>query len=204
MMNRGGVGNSDGFVTLPRWSRRIGDEHFPIALSRSSLSGGGVKRVLRSCPMPRKIVTDQLRSYPAAKSRIPELAHVKHVFVKAAARVNNRAENSHPPTRERERRFRRVRDPKRTQTFLSNFGPIRQHLWPTSTLFRTSSLNDQVVRQLRAYGVLQRHSPQYQQNSAPPSWPTEAGRPLSGMVACREWEGKRRRALNRRGPSTMQ
>jgi transposase InsO family protein len=28
------------------------------------------------------------------------------VFVKAAARVNNRAENSHQPTRERERRMR--------------------------------------------------------------------------------------------------
>jgi putative transposase len=48
------------------------------------------KRVLRSCPVPRKIVTDQLRSYPAAKSRIPELANVKHVFVKAAPRANNR------------------------------------------------------------------------------------------------------------------
>src|ERR1700709_1335840 len=55
------------------------------------------RRVLRSNPVPRKIVTDQLRSYPAAKADIPELAHVKHVFVKAATRVNNRAENS-PPT----------------------------------------------------------------------------------------------------------
>jgi hypothetical protein len=41
---------------------------------------------------------------------IPELLNVKHLFVKAAARVNNRAENSH----------------QRTQVFLSNFGPIRQ------------------------------------------------------------------------------
>ncbi|MGO4157018.1 IS6 family transposase [Cupriavidus sp. YAF13] len=83
--------------------------------------------VLRSCPAPRKIVTDQLRSYPAAKADIPELANVKHVFVKAAARVNNRAENSHQPTRERERRMRGFRDRVRTQAFLSNFGPIRQH-----------------------------------------------------------------------------
>jgi transposase-like protein len=45
--------------------------------------------------VPRKIITDQLRSYPAAKADVPELANVKHVFVKAAARVNNRAENSH-------------------------------------------------------------------------------------------------------------
>jgi putative transposase len=68
-------------------------------------------RVLRSVPVPRKIVTDQLRSYPAAKAEIPELACVKHVFIKAAARVNNRAENSHQPTRGRERQMRGFRDP---------------------------------------------------------------------------------------------
>jgi len=67
--------------------------------------------------VPRKIVTDQLRSYPAAIAEIPELANVKHVFVKAAARLNKRAENSHQPTRERERRMRGFRDPKRTQNF---------------------------------------------------------------------------------------
>ena len=85
------------------------------------------RRVLRSCPVPQKIVTDQLRSYPAAKAEVPELAGVKHVFVKASARVNNRAENSHLPTRRRERQMQGFRDPKRTQAFLCRFGPIRQH-----------------------------------------------------------------------------
>ncbi|MGF6962381.1 transposase-like protein [Paraburkholderia youngii] len=78
-------------------------------------------------PPRLKIVTDQLRSYPAAKADIPDLAHVRHVFVKTAARVNNRAENSHQPTRRRERQMCGFRDPKRTQAFLSSFGPIRQH-----------------------------------------------------------------------------
>ena len=63
-------------------------------------------------------MTDQPRSYPAAKAEISELAHVRQVFVKASARVNNRAENSHQPTRERERRMRGFRDPERTQAFL--------------------------------------------------------------------------------------
>jgi len=67
-------------------------------------------------------MTDQLRSYPAAKAEIPELAYVRHLFVKACARVNNRVENSHQPTRERERRMRGFRDPERTQAFLSSFG----------------------------------------------------------------------------------
>jgi putative transposase len=58
---------------------------------------------------------------------VPELAGVKHVFVQACARVNNRAENSHQPTRRRGRQMQGFRDPRRTQAFLSSFGPIRQH-----------------------------------------------------------------------------
>jgi putative transposase len=83
--------------------------------------------VLRSNPLPKRIVTDQLRSDPAAMADIPELAQVKHIFVKAAARVNNRAGNSHQPTRRRERQMCGFRDARRTQAFLSCFGPIRQH-----------------------------------------------------------------------------
>lgn len=62
-----------------------------------------------------------------AELDILALANVKHVFVKAAARLNNRAENSHQPSRERERRMPGFRDLRRTQKFLSRFGPIRQH-----------------------------------------------------------------------------
>jgi putative transposase len=68
-----------------------------------------------------------LRSYPAAKAEIPELAHVKHVFVRAAVRLNNRAGNSHQSTRKRERRMKGFRISKRTQAFLSGLGPISQH-----------------------------------------------------------------------------
>ncbi|PRX17205.1 chitooligosaccharide synthase NodC [Paraburkholderia sp. BL18I3N2] len=85
---------------------------------------------------PKKIVTDQLRSYPAAKTEIPELANAKHVFVKACARVNNPAENSHQPTRECERRMRGFRLPERTQSFLSCFGPIPQHFAQASSAER--------------------------------------------------------------------
>jgi len=58
--------------------------------------------------------------YNAAKSLllwqdIPERAHVKHVFVKTAARVNNRAGNSRQPTRRRERQMCSFRDARRTQ-----------------------------------------------------------------------------------------
>ncbi len=79
-----------------------------------------------------------LRSHPTAKAGIPALADVQHVFVKAAARVNNRAENSHQPTRERERRMRGFRDPTRTQAFLESFGLIRQHFALKRHLLRAS------------------------------------------------------------------
>jgi putative transposase len=78
------------------------------------------KQVLAACPEgPCKIVTDQLHSYPAAKAELSELTHVKHVFVKASARLNNRAENSHWPTRERERRMRGIQVLERAQALLS-------------------------------------------------------------------------------------
>ena len=109
------------------------------------------KRVLRSSPVPRKIVTDQLRSYPAAKAEILELVNVKHVFVKAAARLNNRAENSHRPTRERERRMRGFRDLRRTQKFLSCFGPIRQHFALKRHLLRASIYRKQLAARFVAW-----------------------------------------------------
>ncbi|KVQ02669.1 transposase [Burkholderia ubonensis] len=110
------------------------------------------KRLLAGYPaIPKKIVTDQLRSYPAAKAELPELANVKHVFVKACARVNNRAENSHQPTRERERRMRGFRLPERTQVFLSCFGPIRQHFALKRHLLRASLYRKQLAARFDAW-----------------------------------------------------
>jgi putative transposase len=104
------------------------------------------KRVLAACPeAPRKIVSDQLRSYPAAKAEIPALANVRHVFVKACARMNNRAENSHQPTRECERRMRGFRRPERAQAFLSSFGPIRQHFALKRHLLRPTLYRKQLA-----------------------------------------------------------
>jgi len=40
-------------------------------------------------------VTGGLASYGAAKARVSELATVEHVRVRAAARLNNRVEQSH-------------------------------------------------------------------------------------------------------------
>ena len=108
------------------------------------------ERLLAGHSVPRKVVTDKLFSYAIAKSRIPTLSGVKHVFVKAAARVNNWAENSHRPTREHERRMRGFRDPARTQRFLSCFGPIRQHFALKHHLLRASLYRKQLATRVTA------------------------------------------------------
>jgi putative transposase len=45
-------------------------------------------------------------------------------------RLNNRAENSHQPTRERERRMRGFKSPGHAQRFLSIFGVIASFFRP--------------------------------------------------------------------------
>jgi hypothetical protein len=92
--------------------------------------------VLRSNPVPNRIVSDQLRRYSAAKADISELVDVKHVFVKVATRVNNRAENSHQPTRRRERQMCGFRDAR-------PHANVSLMLWPDPPAFRVAQTSDE-------------------------------------------------------------
>ncbi len=68
---------------------------------------------------PRRIVTDKLRSYGAARKEVlPDVIHDSGKW------QNNRAENSHQPTRQRERQMRRFKSTGQVQRFLSTHGPI--------------------------------------------------------------------------------
>ena len=78
---------------------------------------------------PRVIITDKLRSYAAAKKLImPDIEHRQSRY------LNNRAENSHQPTRVRERQMKRFKSSEQAQRFLSVFESInatfrlRRHL----------------------------------------------------------------------------
>jgi putative transposase len=71
---------------------------------------------------PRVIITDRLKSFGAARAEImPGVEHHQH------QRGNNRAENSHQPTRLRERVRRRFKSAGQAQRFLSAFGIISSH-----------------------------------------------------------------------------
>ena len=69
--------------------------------------------------VPRLLITDQLGSYRVARREVlPSVAHQQD------RRLNNRAEVSHQPTRQRERQMRCFKSAGQAQRFLSVHGPI--------------------------------------------------------------------------------
>jgi putative transposase len=65
------------------------------------------KPLKKTRSVPRVVVTDKLRSYGAAhRTRMPSVEHRSHKG------LNNRAENSHQPTRQRERAMKDFRSPR--------------------------------------------------------------------------------------------
>jgi putative transposase len=80
-------------------------------------------RGLRS--VPRVLSTDKLASYGVAHRRLTR--SVEH---RRSKNLNNRGENSHQPTRQRERAMKRFRSPSRAQCFLSAFSGISPHFRP--------------------------------------------------------------------------
>ncbi len=89
--------------------------------------------------VPRVLITDKLASDSAAQRAIlPSIEHRRHKG------LNNRAENAHQPTRERERRMRRFKSPGHAQRFLAAYGPIASHFRPrrhrlTAAAYRQTS-----------------------------------------------------------------
>ena len=66
--------------------------------------------------MPRVLVTNKLARYQVAhRELVPSVAHRRSRY------LNNRAENSHQPTRQRERAMKRFTSPGHAQRFLSAF-----------------------------------------------------------------------------------
>ena len=77
------------------------------------------KLLKRQGEAPRVMITDKLGSYAAAKGDLKlAFEHRSHKG------LNNRAENSHQPTRRRERIMNRFKSAKQVQRFLSIHDPI--------------------------------------------------------------------------------
>jgi putative transposase len=100
--------------------RAVDQEGFVLdVLVQSRRDKKAAKRLLRKLlkqqgRAPRVLITDKLKSYAAAKREIiPGVKHRQHKG------LNNRAENSHPPTRRQERIMKRFKSPRQAQRFLS-------------------------------------------------------------------------------------
>jgi putative transposase len=107
------------------------------------------RRLLRGLQYkPRRLVTDGLRSYGVAhREMLPDVRHRKSRY------LNNRAENSHRPTRRRERQMQRFKSPSQAQRFLSAHSMIyghfrpRRHLMPAADYRRARANVFKVWRQ---------------------------------------------------------
>jgi len=91
------------------------------------------KLLKKTCAVARVVVTDKLHSYGAAHREVmPSLEHRSHKG------LNNRAENSHQPTRQRERAMKGFRSVGGTQRFLAAFSGISPHFRPRRHLMTAS------------------------------------------------------------------
>ena len=78
------------------------------------------KLLQRQGRVPRRLITDKLRSYQAASRTVmPSVVHVTDQY------ANNRAEVSHQPTRQRERQMRRFKSAAHLQRFASVHGVVQ-------------------------------------------------------------------------------
>ena len=91
-------------------------------------------------PPPRVIVTDGLRSYNVISREIlPDVEHRRSKY------LNNRAENSHQPTRRRERRMQRFKSPRQAQNFLAGFDVLYHYFHPKKHKLQAEVYREQLA-----------------------------------------------------------
>ena len=99
--------------------------------------------------VPRVIITDKLKSYGAAKREI--LPGVEH---RQSRYLNNRCENSHRPTRQREYRMQGFTSAGHAQRFLSAYGLITQHLRPHRHLFSAPEYRQEMRKRFASWAEI--------------------------------------------------
>jgi putative transposase len=126
------------------WLWRAVDQHGIVLdiLVQSRRNAKAAKRLLRKLLKkqgiaPRVLITDKLASYAAARRVVmPGVEHRQHKG------LNNRAENSHQPTRRRERIMKRFKSAGQAQRFLSAHDQVanlfRRPASITAAAYRTS------------------------------------------------------------------
>jgi putative transposase len=99
--------------------------------------------------VPRVLITDKLKSYGAAKRELlPSIEHRQHRY------LNNRAENSHQPTRQRERRMQGFKSSGHAQRFLAAYGPIAQHFRPRRHRFSAAAYRQEMGQRFASWQAI--------------------------------------------------
>jgi putative transposase len=96
--------------------------------------------------VPRVLVTDKLRSYAAAHRDL--MSSVEH---RQSKYLNNRAENSHQSTRQREQAMKGFRSPGRAQRFLACFSLISPHFRPRRHLLSATEYRTEMRHRFRVW-----------------------------------------------------
>jgi putative transposase len=93
-----------------------------------------LKRLLKGLQYtPRVLITDKLKSYGVAERELlPDVEHRESRY------LNNRVENSHRPTRRRERQMQRFKSMRQAQRFLTAHAFISGHFRPRRHLMTAS------------------------------------------------------------------
>ncbi|MDP9378878.1 MAG: IS6 family transposase [Chloroflexota bacterium] len=110
------------------------------------------RKLLKGCEyVPRVMITDKLTSYRAARREV--MSGVEH---RQSRYLNNRAENSHQPTRRCERGMQRFKSAGHAQRFLSAFGPIREHFCPRRHLLKAVDYRAERQRRFQVWNEVTR------------------------------------------------
>jgi putative transposase len=96
--------------------------------------------------VPRVLITDKLGSYAATHRRV--LRSVEH---RQSKYLNNRAENSHQPTRARERAIKKFSSPGSAQRFLAVFSNISPHFRPRRHRLRAQEYRSEMASRFTAW-----------------------------------------------------
>jgi putative transposase len=136
------------------WRAVDQDDHVLDILVQSRRNKQAAKKFFRKLLkglqyVPRVIITDKLKSYGAAKREI--LPGVEH---RQSRYLNNRCENSHRPTRQREYRMQGFKSAGHAQRFLSAYGPIAQHFRPRRHLLSASAYREEMKNRFESWAEI--------------------------------------------------
>ena len=107
------------------------------------------KLLKRLTYVPWVLITDKLKSYGAAKREpLPGVEHRQSRY------LNNRCENSHRPTRQRDYRMQGFKSAGHAQRFLSAYGPIAQHFRPRRYLFSMYDYRQEMRKRFESWAEM--------------------------------------------------